>query len=136
KVFDQRVDGLDRIPPEAGDITQRGPLLELAFLAAHSAQGRQFLLLARIEFDPVVEGVCDFSHQARPVEGKPDGSVALFYSKQSIQEGYRIVIGAGTLIVPVSGSAAAFCNLIEETSDFAGSSYPVLRQADRAIALF
>ena len=131
QVLDQRVDGFDRIPPEAGDIAQRGPLLELAFLAHHPAQARQLLLFAGIELDHVVEGVGDLAPDAGPVERQAGRGVALFYSQQGFQKLDRPVVGVRTGIGSVSlGCAVALCQLVEKLGDFSSRAVPVLRQAN------
>ena len=136
EVVDQRVDGFDRVAPEAGDVAQRGALLELAFLADHAAEARQLLLLARVELDHVVEGVGDLAPQTRPVEGQADRGVAFLDCQQAGEDrdGCRRS-GHGRWAGVRGRECSTLRDFIEDPGDPAGGSGPLLfGQADRAVA--
>jgi hypothetical protein len=100
EVFNQGVDGFDRVAPKTRDIPERCTLLELAFLADHAAQARQLHLLARVEFDQVVECIGNLARQAVPTERQPDRGVAFFYRQQGGENGNTLIVVQGCGRVP------------------------------------
>ena len=66
QVFDQRVDRDFHLAPGAFRLVKAGALARFSFLADHLADAIQFLRHLLIGGDDVVEGVGDFSRQARP----------------------------------------------------------------------
>ena len=76
EIVDQHIHRADRISPEAGDVTERAALAELAFLADDARKLLELVRHALVALDDVVEHVGDASQRAWPVRGKPHRGVA------------------------------------------------------------
>ena len=95
EVGHERVHALDGLGPRAAHVTERGALVDLAFLADGLAQPRELGRQPLVRLDRLVEGVGDLAGDARPFLRQPSGEVAFLEGVEGGEQLARVQLAMG-----------------------------------------